>query len=231
MVRHIRNKIKSDFHEYSDIEMHRYTHSFLWFLRNKDNLTPLQLAAKHGVTKLFEKILNIKDVYCYISANDGLFDVKEYDITEIDTVSIIRLWQSQKQPNSISRKIQGISRNVPQSNETSCAVCCSYPDTECFLEMLFRRDYDSKDAYCIIELPPVQYFIKMKWSTYQWFFISWMILHYVFMTLLTIYSVYNVELGIPSAHGNNATTLSKDFVYGFRWASLDVFYGSIASVY
>lgn len=100
MVRHIHNKIKSDFHEYSDIEMHRHTHSFLWFLRNKDNLTPLQLAAKHGVTELFEEILNIKDVYCYISANDGLFDVKEYDVTEIDTVSIIRLWQSQKQPNS-----------------------------------------------------------------------------------------------------------------------------------
>lgn len=231
MVRHIHNKIKSDFHEYLDTEMHRHTHSFLWFLRNKDNLTPLQLAAKHGVTELFEEILNIKDVYCYISANDGLFDVKEYDVTEIDTVSIIRLWQSQKQPNSISRKIQGISRNVLQSNETSCAVCCSYPDTESILEMLFRRNYDSKDAYRIIELPPVQYIIKMKWSTYQWFFITWMILHYAFMTLLTIYSVHNVELGIPSAHGNNATTLSKDFVYGFRWVSLGagVFYGSIAS--
>lgn len=71
----------------------------------------------------------------------------------------------------------------------------------------------------------------MKWSTYQWFFISWMILHYVFMTLLTKYSVYNVELGKPSVHGNNATTLSMDFVYGFRWVSLGagVFYGSIAS--
>lgn len=71
----------------------------------------------------------------------------------------------------------------------------------------------------------------MKWSTYQWFFISWMILNYVFMTLLTKYSVYNVELGKPSVHGNNATTLSMDFVYGFRWVSLGagVFYGSIAS--
>lgn len=35
------------------------------------------------------------------------------------------------------------------------------------------------------------------------------------MTLLTIYSVHNVELVIPSAHGNNATTLSKDFVSDF----------------
>lgn len=230
MVRHIHIKINSDFHEYLDTEMHRHTYSFLWFLKNKDNLTPLQLAAKHGVTELFAEILNIKDVYCYISANDGLFDVKEYDVTEIDTVSIIRLWQSQKQPKSISRKIQGISRNVLQSNETSCSVCCSYPETESILEMLFRRNYDSKDAYRIIELPPVQYIIKTKWSTYQRFFFSWMILHYAFMALLTIFSVYNVELGFPSAHGNNATTLSKEFVYGFRWVSLGagVFYGFIA---
>lgn len=42
--------------------------------------------------KFFEKIFNIKDVYCYISVNDGLFDVKEYDVMEIDIVSIICLW-------------------------------------------------------------------------------------------------------------------------------------------
>lgn len=193
MVHHIHNKINSDFHVYLDTEMHRHTYSFLWFLKNKDNLTPLQLAAKHGVSELFVEILNLKDVYCYISGNDGLFDVKEYDVTEIDTVSNICLWQSQRQPKSISRKIQGISRNVLQSNEICCAVSCSYPETESILEMLFRRKYDSKDAYRVIELPPVQYIIKMKWSTYLRFFVSWMILHYVFMILLTIYSVCNVE--------------------------------------
>lgn len=93
-------------------------------------------------------------------------------------------------------------------------------ETESILEMLFQSGYDIKDAYRIIELAPVQYIIKTKWRTYNWFFILWMILHYVFMIFLTMYSVFNVELGIPSMHGNNATTFSENFVYGFRWVSL-----------
>lgn len=40
------------------------------------------------------------------------------------------------------------------------------------------------------------------------------------MIFLTMYSVLNVELGIPSMHGSNATTFSVNFVYGFRWVSL-----------
>lgn len=47
---------------------------------------------KYGVFELFVEIFNLKDVYCYISGNDGLFDVKEYDVIEIDIVSNICLW-------------------------------------------------------------------------------------------------------------------------------------------
>lgn len=220
MMRHLHNKIESDLYEYEDTEVHRHTYSFLWFLHNKENLTPLQLAARYGVTELFEEIINLKDVYCYISANDGLFDVKEYDVTEIDTVSVFCTWQSEREPESVSGKIHGISTNVLPSNETSHASCCSYPEPESILEMLFKRNYDSKDAYRIIELPPVQYIIQLKWDNYKYFFILWMIFHYAFMILLTMYSVYNVELGIPSAHGNNATTITENFVYGFRWVSI-----------
>lgn len=86
----------------------------------KENLTPLQLAAKHGVTELFEEILNLKNVYCYISSNDGLFDVKEYDITEIDTVSVIKSSQSLNTPKSIPQYFDGISKNVVQSNGADC---------------------------------------------------------------------------------------------------------------
>lgn len=92
MVCYICNKIKSDFYEYLDIEMYCYIYLFFWFLRNKDNLMFFQFVVKYVVIEFFEEIFNIKDVYCYISVNDGLFDVKEYDIMEIDIVSIICLW-------------------------------------------------------------------------------------------------------------------------------------------
>lgn len=226
MMRHLNHKLREKtqidkimFDKFGT-DMQRHTYSFLWFVKNKENLTPLQLAAKHGVTELFEEILNLKNVYCYISSNDGLFDVKEYDITEIDTVSVIKSSQSLNTPKSIPQYFDGISKNVVQSNGADCGFCCSYPETESILEMLFQSDYDIKDAYRIIELATVQYIIKTKWRTYNWFFILWMILHYVFMIFLTMYSVFNVELGIPSMHGNNATTFSENFVNGFRWVSL-----------
>lgn len=58
-----------------------------------------------------------------------------------------------------------------------------------------------------------------------------MIFYYVFMILLMINSVYNVELGFFSVYGNNVIMLFKDFVYGFWWVffGVGVFYGLIVS--
>ena len=221
------------------IETYRHCNSLVWLLKNKENLTPLQLAAKLGVTELVEEILNVKDVYCFISANDGLFDVKEYDITEIDTVSIIRS-SGQRKMTSVSHKksipqhVHGIAKNVVKSNGAPrmpyVFQCCSYPETESILEMLFRFGYDSQDAYRIIELPPVKYIIIRKWERYRWFFILWMIFHYIFMIMLTVYSVYNVEVSIPIVNGTSASTVSEVFVSAFRWVSFTVgcLYGFIA---
>lgn len=66
--------------------------------------------------------------------------------------------------------------------------------------MLFSYDYDRKDAYRIFELTPVKNIIKMKWDIYKWVFLSLMILYYLFIIFLTIYSVYNVELGIQKVN-------------------------------
>lgn len=107
-----KHRIDSSTFDYFGTDMHRKDNSFLWFVKNRESLTPLQLSAKHGVTEWFEEILNMKNVYCYISANDGLFDIKEYDITEIDTVSVIKLAQSHKTSKSIPENFDGITRNI-----------------------------------------------------------------------------------------------------------------------
>lgn len=246
MLRYLNQKVEDkdlterNTYDYSGTDMYRQPLSFVWFLKNNDSMTPLQLAAKHGVTELFEEILNIKDVYCFISANDGLFDVKEYDVTEIDTVSVIQS-SSHRHPSSVAHKksipqhIHGIAKNVVHTNETQCASCwgqcCHYPKRESILEMLFQLDYENKDAYRIIELPPVKNIIKSKWSRYQWIFILWMILHYIFMIMLTVYSVYNAEFNIPTINvGRNATDASERFVRNFRWVSFTVgiLYGIVA---
>lgn len=91
-------------------------------VKNRESLTPLQLSAKHGVTELFEEILNMKNVYCYISANDGFFYVKEYDITEIYTVSVINLAQIHNKSKAIPENFEGIAKNIVQSNKQTLLV-------------------------------------------------------------------------------------------------------------
>lgn len=44
----------------------------------------LCLSAKLGVNELFEFVINIQDVYRMTNIRDGLFDIREYDVTEFD---------------------------------------------------------------------------------------------------------------------------------------------------
>lgn len=167
----------------------------------------------------------MRNVYCFIRENDGLYDVKEYDITEIDNVSIIRTSDHGREqrvaskPENKTPQFEGEATKRLHINETPCAPCCFNPDSESVLEMLFSYDYDRKDAYRIFELTPVKNIIKMKWDIHKWVFLSLMILYYLFIIFLTIYSVCNVELGIQKVNGNNASLFSEIFVYGFRWVS------------
>lgn len=148
----------------------------------------------------------MRNVYCFIRENDGLYDVKEYDITEIDNVSIIRTSDYGREqrvaskPENKTPQFEGEPTKRLHINKTPCAPCCFNPDSEYVLEMLFSYDYDRKDAYRIFELTPVKNIIKMKWDIYKWVFLSLMILYYLFIIFLTIYSVYNVELGIQKVN-------------------------------
>lgn len=54
------------------------------FWENNSGLTPLQLSAKLGVSELFQILINIKDVYYFTDTKDGLFGIREYDVTEFD---------------------------------------------------------------------------------------------------------------------------------------------------
>lgn len=222
----VRIPLDENTNEDTETDENRFISSYVWFLKNKQNLTPLQLAAKHGVSELFKEILNLKNIYCFLRENDGLFDVKEYDITEIDTVSIVRSSRGNNRKvvpsmKTTPKNMEGVARkNVDQAHDTQCLPseeqCPAYPETESILEMFFKSDYENKDAYRIIELLPVKNIIGIKWKTYRYAFWSLMGFHYVFMILLTIYSVYNVCIRVNES---KSTTLDKQFVCGFRWVS------------
>lgn len=54
------------------------------FWENNSGLTPLVLSAKLGVSELFQILIDIKEVYYFTDTKDGLFDIREYDVTEFD---------------------------------------------------------------------------------------------------------------------------------------------------
>ena len=184
----LKNKDKKDkgLIDYKSTQGSLYCCSVVWFMKNKGNLTPLQLAAKYGVTNLVEQILNMNDVYCFLSANDGLFDVKEYDVTEIDTLSNIRQSeQSHRESASYKKPVPDNLLGVPKKNVDKSNYspsfgnhCCANTETESILEMLFRINYNNQDAYRIIELPPIKYIVVKKWENINgfsesgWFFIT-----------------------------------------------------------
>lgn len=56
----------------------------IYFWKNNAGFTPLHLSAKLGVSELFDFIVDIKDVYSFKNIEDGLFDIREFDVTEFD---------------------------------------------------------------------------------------------------------------------------------------------------
>lgn len=73
------NFIEEDFY---DAEIPKPTDFLFW--ENKDGYTILHLSAKLGVSELFDFIININGVYRFKNIKDGLFDIREYDVTEFD---------------------------------------------------------------------------------------------------------------------------------------------------
>lgn len=56
----------------------------IFFWENNAGLTPLHLSAKLGVSELFDFIVKIENVYRFKNVKDGIFDIREYDVTEFD---------------------------------------------------------------------------------------------------------------------------------------------------
>ncbi|XP_062616864.1 transient receptor potential cation channel subfamily V member 5-like [Saccostrea cucullata] len=201
---------------------YRFKMSYVWFLRNSDNMTVLQLAAKYGVTELFQLILNLEDVYCFSNSNDGLFEIKEYDISEIDTACNIRMTFESK--HSLNIKTNAGVNNTAPTADAEIATCfsqnCPKPETESVLEMLFHFNYNSEDAYNMIELPPVKHIVKKKWKNYLWTFMTMMVFHFVFMILLTAYTVESSTISEDSkANLTHINFTSNQFTLVFRWVS------------
>ncbi|XP_052222253.1 transient receptor potential cation channel subfamily V member 5-like [Dreissena polymorpha] len=190
---------------------------FVWFIPNHQNQNPLQLSASLSQPDIFEFILRLRNVYCFLNNHDGLFDEKSYDITDIDTIATEKWAMEQTQ------KHERLKRYVAPTNAEGVSREKFSPQTtiSCDPFALFRRqkrksvletmfDIKSSSAFEFIQQDIVHHVIKTKWLTYRYFYYAWGLFHLLFMVALTIYGVYRAETyeDILPQDGNISTTTS-----------------------
>ncbi|XP_048730954.2 transient receptor potential cation channel subfamily V member 3-like [Ostrea edulis] len=153
------------------------------FWENEDNLTPLQLSAKLGVSEIFDYIINISDVYCFQNARDGLFDIRTYDVTEFDR--LIPYIDKQK---TCWKKYQELS----------------------ILEMLFDSRCNLNEAFQILNQKVIRFILQKKWNTYWFPMMIWMFMHFFFIIFATIVTVQKSDVLVCSDGSLDSCDLNEN---------------------
>ncbi|KAK3605264.1 hypothetical protein CHS0354_037665 [Potamilus streckersoni] len=146
--------------------------------------TPLQMAARYGQHRIFGFIL--ENAYCYMSNQDGLFDIKMYDITDIDPY----LSSSLQQEIHWSRA--GNVKDVDSTDSPTKTSSASSPEkifskTVSVFDAMFELNYTT--AFEFLHRDPIRRLILKKWEYYRLIFYPFWLFHTLFMILLTAYAV------------------------------------------
>lgn len=165
----------------------RYVH--IWLMEDVDGLNPLKLSAKLGQQLIFKYIMELKGVYCYTNSEDGLFDVKLYDVTDIDFVSELKL------SHIIPVAFDPLKSSMKSAalEKTSKSPCVPT------LEMIFNSD--ASVVFKFIQFSPLRYVINRKWEYYKWFYLLWGVLHVLFIVGYSVYAVERSKLPRPIFNG------------------------------
>ncbi|XP_046381586.2 transient receptor potential cation channel subfamily V member 5-like [Haliotis rufescens] len=162
-------------------------------LENYQRQTALHLAAELGLEKVFQHILEIKHVYKFFTGHDGVFDIYECDITEIDKVTWVKtvLQKSPDHKNTSHRaeglhndredwKIQRYWKKLKQNkNQSILETICSLKTAKA---CEFLNDYT------------VQEVVYLKWEKYWRFYYAGLILHILLMSVLTYHSACKLDV-------------------------------------
>lgn len=179
----------------------------VWFRKNKEGLTVLQLAALLEQPEIFAFILDLKNVYRKQNKCDGLFNFSSYDITEIDSVAYQQWRSSIVTVNKVtpisglpedSQEIQDSKRkDKKKKNHESRTILSRGPRSSSVLEIICESKTVDK-AFKIITLPVLKNIIDRKWKWYLPIFIISLIMHGILMTLVTAQTMFKAQLILPS---------------------------------
>ncbi|GFN82832.1 transient receptor potential cation channel subfamily v member 3-like [Plakobranchus ocellatus] len=159
----------------------------VWFCRNYENMTALQLAATLGEHQIVSFIMDLQWVYRTLYDYNGIFETNLYDITEIDTLAG-EAWNqhrsNQQNSNCGHYVLNRLRKAFCCSGTTPEAYLCGPPVMEVICEV------DIASACNIISTPVVTKLIKDKWNACKVLFYIWACIHLAEMIFLTVYAEY-----------------------------------------
>ncbi|KAL3835964.1 hypothetical protein ACJMK2_021423 [Sinanodonta woodiana] len=146
---------------------------------NKNNETPLILAAKKGQVELVQFI--IEEGYCTTDDSSGLFDVKLYDMTDIDHQLKEYRRQQDKKVMEAHRKYSAVKASPTEKETGALSV----------FDLIFHQSY--KTSLSFMRVRPIQWMIIKKWRHYRIFLIIGLLFHIIIMSVLTAAAVERVK--------------------------------------
>ncbi|XP_071084757.1 transient receptor potential cation channel subfamily V member 4-like [Haliotis cracherodii] len=155
--------------------------------------TALHLAAELGLDKVFQHILEMEDVYKFFNGHDGVYDIYECDITEIDKVTWVKtVLQKSPDQTNISHRAEGLQNDREEwaiqrywkrlkenKNQSILETICS---------LKTARACDFLNDYTLQEV------IYLKWEKYWRFYYAGLILHILLMSVLTYHSACKLDV-------------------------------------
>ncbi|KAL3835935.1 hypothetical protein ACJMK2_021396 [Sinanodonta woodiana] len=146
---------------------------------NNNNVTPLILAAKYGQVELSKFI--IEEGYCTTDDSSGLFDVKLYDMTDIDHQ--LKEYSRKKEETYIKNQLKDSAIKAPPT-ETKTGEPSVF-------DLIFHHSY--KTSLSFVRIRPIYWMIIKKWRHYYKFLYMFLFFHTIIMFILTAAAVERVK--------------------------------------
>ena len=144
--------------------------------RNTDGYSVLKLAASVGAKEMFEEMLQISDVF-YFNKDDCF----HFDVTHL-TPKTMPIHSKQHKKASQVEAIENYHTTKKNFTDVSDISCLD----------LIVRVKDLQIANEMLDIVPIQQMVRQYWSVYQYVYGLLMVVHILYMTLLSVYAVPSV---------------------------------------
>ncbi|XP_067668755.1 transient receptor potential cation channel subfamily V member 3-like [Haliotis asinina] len=159
---------------------------------NARKLTALHLAAELGLYNVFRHILNLKNAYKFFSSHDGVFDIYECDITELDKATWDRaVLQMSPDYRNTEHRAEGLPKGKQDSWIKSYWKNRRHNTNQSILEIICSLELTTACAF--LNDFKVHEVVYQKWNRYSLFYYLFFFLHLVLMGILTWYLDLKVD--------------------------------------